>query len=329
MSFPRDGESAGSSRSSQRSIVVSPKWMTLLAAGVLLTIACGGSSGSSSSPAPTAPSVPAAQPPTVNVSTTAPAGWDGQSSADQVGASGFALVVTQTGAQVTGSINALGHSGSFAGTVSGNTISFNFSQTGSQSQSCGSLSGTAIVSSTNTMTSSGPNTTNSMSGTFSGKDCAGNSITNGTFSGSPVMSYLSATRFPVTGTWKGPLSPALGGGTWTWTLAQGGDVSGCNLTGSVTFGNGNTLNLGTGTVTGTVTNIFPGPPQAMTAVTTVSFTGACPANLTANWTYSGWSPGPGISVGGQSGLLLQASSYSGSSCNGPFAQGPPPPVGIL
>jgi len=303
-------------------------WTTFLVPAVLLTIACGGNSGSSGT-APTAPSVPAAQPPTVNVSTIAPAGWDGPASADQVGASSFALVVTQTGAQVTGGINVLGHSGSFAGTVSGNTISFNFSQTGSQSQQCGSLSGTATVSSANTMTSSGPNTTNSMSGIFSGKDCAGNPITNGTFSGSPVMSYLSATRFPVTGTWKGGLSPALGGGTWTWTLAQGGDVSGGNLTGSVTFGNGNTLNLGTGTVTGTVTNIFPGPPQAMTAVTTVSFTGACPATLTVNWAYAGWSPGPDISVGGQSGLQLQPSSYSGSSCNGPFAQGPPPPIGIL
>jgi len=304
------------------------KLTTLLVAAALLTIACGGSSGSSSG-APTAPSVPAAQPPTVNVSTVAPAGWNGQSSADQVSASGFGLTVTQTGAQFTGDIGMLGHSGKVAGTVSGNTISFNFTQTGDQSQQCGSLSGTATLSSTNTMTSSGSNTTNSMSGTFSGTDCSGKPITNGTFSGSPVMSILSATRFPVTGTWKGPLSPALGGGTWTWTLAQGGDVNGGNLSGSVTFANGNTLNLGTGTVTGMVTNIFPGPPQAMTAVTTVSFTGACPATLTANWTYSGWSPGPNISVGGQSGLQLQASSYSGSSCNGPFPQGPPPPIGIL
>jgi hypothetical protein len=239
-----------------------------------------------------------------------------------VGASGFALVVTQTGAQVTGGINVLGHSGSFAGTVSGNTISFNFSQTGSQSQQCGSLSGTATVSSVNTMTSSGPNTTNSMSGIFSGKDCAGNPITNGTFSGSPVMSFLSATRFPVAGTWKGPVPPPLGGGTWTWVLAQDGDVNGGSLTGSVTFANGNTLNLGTGTVTGTVTNIFPGPPQAMTAMTTVSFNGACPATLTANWVYQGWAPGacvPGqCSVGGQSGLQLLAMNFSGNSCNGPF-----------
>lgn len=302
----------------------------MVAAGALISIGCGGHGSSSTVAAPTAPSVPAAQPPTVNVSTIAPAGWNGQSSADQVGSSGFGLTVTQTGAQFTGSIGMLGHSGSVAGTVSGNTISFNFTQTGNQSQQCGSLSGTATVSSTNTMTSSGSNTTNSMSGTFSGKDCAGNPITNGTFSGSPVMVYLSATRFPVTGTWTGFLPPQLGGGTWTWVLAQGGDVSGGNVTGSVTFGTGNTLNLGTGTVTGMVTNIFPGPPQAMTAVTTVSFTGACPATLTANWAYAGWSPGPPgtINVGGQSGLQLQPSSYSGSSCNGPFPQGPPP-IGIL
>lgn len=295
----------------------------MVAAGALISIGCGGHGSSSTGPAPTAPSVPAAQPPTVNVSTIAQDGWDGPASSDQVGSSGFALTATQTGAQVTGGINVLGHSGSFAGTVSGNTISFNFSQTGNQSQQCGSLSGTATVSSTNTMTSSGSNTTNSMSGTFSGKDCAGNPITNGTFSASPTNSYMSATRFPVAGTWKGNLSPALGGGTWTWTLAQDGDVSGGNLTGSVTFGNGNTLNLGTGTVTGTVTNIFPGPPQAMTAMTTVSFTGACPATLTVNWNYAGWSPGPNINVGGQSGLDLLASSFSGSSCNGPFPAGKP------
>jgi hypothetical protein len=293
-------------------------WTTFFVPAVLLTIACGGNSGSST--APTAPSVPAPQPPTVNVSALDQAGWDGQSSADQVGASGFALVVTQTGAQLTGGINVLGHSGSFAGTVSGNTISFNFSQRGDQSQQCGSLSGTATVISANTMTSSAPNTTNSMSGIFSGKDCAGNPITHGTFSASPVNVYLSATRFPVTGTWTGFVPPPLGGGSWTWTLAQDGDVNGGNLTGSVTFANGNTLNLGTGTVTGTVTNIFPGPPQAMTAVTTVSFTGTCPATLTVNWTYAGWSPGPGINIG-SSGLQLAASSVSGSTCNGPLPQG--------
>jgi hypothetical protein len=232
--------------------------------------------------------------------------------------------LTQTGTQVTGTIQALGHSGPFAGTVSGSTISFNFSQTGGQSQSCGSLSGMATVSSANTMTSTGTNTMNSMSATFSGKDCAGNPVTNGTFSGSYAMSVLSATRFPVTGTWTGPLPPNLGGGTWTWSLAQDGDVNGGNLTGSVTLANGNTLNLGTGTVTGTVTNIYPGPPQATSTATTVQFTGACPATLTATLLYTGWSPGPGINVGGQSGLQLSLTGFSGSSCNGPLAQVPGP-----
>lgn len=280
-----------------------------IAALTLISMGCGGGGNSSGTvTAPTAPSVPNAQPPTVNISTMGNAGWDGQSSSDQ-GNGGFILEVSQSGSQLTGTINAIGHSGLFAGTVSGNTITFNFGQTGNQTQSCGALSGTATVSSTNTMTSSGPNTTNSMTGTFSGKDCAGNSITNGTFTGSPVMTIDSATRFPLAGTWTKFLPPTLGGGTWTWILAQDGDVNGGNLTGSVTFANGNTLGLGAGTVTGTFTNTFPGPPQAVSAVTTVSFTGACPATLTLNWAYSG-----------QDGLQLSATSLSGSSCNGPFDQ---------
>lgn len=293
----------------------------VLAATALIGIGCGKSGSSNSTDmTPTAPSVPNAQAPAVNVSTTGNAGWSGQSSSDQ-GSGGFALQVSQSGSQFTGSIGMIGHSGVVAGTVSGNTITFNFSQTGNQTQPCGTLTGTATVSSANTMTSSGSNTTNSITGTFSGTDCTGKSITNGTFTGSYDETVFSATRFPVAGTWKGSLPPAFGGGTWTWTLAQNGDVNGGNLTGSVTFGNGNTLNLGPGTVTGTVTNIFPGPPQAMTAATSVSFTGPCPATLTVSWAFSGWSPGPNINVGGQSGLQLLAASLSGSSCNGDFPQG--------
>jgi hypothetical protein len=224
--------------------------------------------------------VPAALPPAVNVGfMSQQGGWIGRASTDQGGsADNFTLSLQQTGAQLTGSIfsfawgsDSLGQSGPFSGTVSGNTITFNFSF-GNSGKGCGNaISGMATVSSVNTMTAS-PNTTNNMTATFSGKDCAGGPVTNGTFTASYSDPTKSATRFPLAGKWTGFLPPPLGGGSWTWTLAQDGDVNGGNLTGSVTFASGNTLNLGTGTVTGTFTNVFPGPPEWSSAVTNVSFT---------------------------------------------------------
>jgi hypothetical protein len=295
-----------------------------LAISVLFGAACGkgGGGGTVTGPTtPTPPIVPEAQPPTVDIGggPQTPVPWIGQASSDQVGVGGFGLTLVQTGTDVTGTIGALGHSGPLAGKVSANTFSFNFSQTGNnQGQSCGTLSGTATVSSVNTMTDTGPNTMNTMTGTFSGSDCSGKPITGGVFNASlqdPTLQDQSnsATRFPVAGTWKGLAPPSLGGGAWTWTLAQSGGITGGSLTGSVTFTNGDTLNLGTGTVTGTVTNSFPGPPQMVSAVTTVSFTGACPATLTVNWGY-----------GDKGGLQLNASGISGSACNGPLPPMPRP-----
>ncbi len=289
----------------------------VLAAIALISVGCGGggSSGGAAS-APTAPSVPAAQPPTVNVGGGHQGGvpWTGSASDDQRGSGTTRLLLQQAGAQVTGSIQLLSQTGPFTGTVSGNTISFNFSR-GNAGSGCANgnvISGTATVSSVNTMTVS-PNTTNTMTGTFSGKDCAGGSVTNGTFTASfdPTLPGLSATRFPIAGTWRGLL---VGGGSWTWTLAQDGDVNGGNLTGSVTVSPDNTLNLGTGTVTGTLTNVFPGSPQWISAVTNVSFTGTCPATLTINWADLA-SQQPALS---QDGLRMTAVTFSGSNCNGPF-----------
>jgi hypothetical protein len=232
------------------------------------------------------------------------------------------LSLHQTGTQVTGGIFVLGHSGTFTGTISGNALVFNFNVNGENCKGSGdAISGTATVKSVNTMVAR-PNTTNTMNGTFSGKDCAGGPVTNGTFTVSlqddPSIQdkTLSATRFPIAGTWTGFLPPPLGGGSWTWTLAQDGDVNGGNLTGSVTFTNGNTLNLGTGTVTGTYTNVFPGPPEWSSAVTNVSFTGACPATMTVNW--GDFGPNTLLTALSQDGLKLTSASFSGSSCNGPF-----------
>jgi hypothetical protein len=294
-----------------------------LAVCVLITIGCGrsGSSGGAVT-VPTAPSVSGAQPASVNVGggPQTPVQWNGTASDDQAGSGTVELGLQQIGSQVTGSlyVQVLGHSGPISGTVSGNTLTFNFS-VGNSGQGCGdAISGTATVISSNTMTPR-PNTMNTMTGTFSGKDCTGNPVTNGAFTVSlqdPTLQdqTASATRFPVAGTWKSPLPPALGGGSWTWTLAQAGDVNGGALTGSVTISADNTLNLGAGTVTGTFANVFPGPPEWVSAVTNVSFAGACPATLTITWgdltsRLSALSP---------DGLHLIAATFSGSNCNGPF-----------
>jgi hypothetical protein len=99
---------------------------------------------------------------------------------------------------VTGNIQVLNQRGPFSGTVSANMLVFNFSLGGNDGQGCGNaISGTATVSSVNTMTSPGSNTANSMTATFSGRDCSGNTITNGTFTASYGNStFYSATRFP-------------------------------------------------------------------------------------------------------------------------------------
>jgi len=241
-------------------------------------------------------------------------GWIGRASTDQRGSTDdFSLTVQQVGAQVTGEIfstawgsPSVSHHGPFTGTVSSNTIVFNFSF-GNSGNGCGNaISGTATVNSVNTDTD--PYTMNTMTATFSGHDCAGGPVTNGTFTAGFSQPSFSATRFPIAGTWNGALPSTLGGGTWTWRLAQDGDVSGGNLTGAVTFENGNTLNVGTGTVTGKVTNNFPGGPEQVTAVATIAF-GACTGSLTSTWR---------MNLGGRS---LFMTDVSGSICNVPIGLG--------
>jgi hypothetical protein len=286
----------------------------LLTIAAVISVNCGGGSGGGTV---TAPSAPAAQPPAVNVGFQPVDGtpaWVGRASTDQGGSSDtFEMTVQQVGSQLTGTIGAFvwgdrgfPHAGPFAGTVSGNTISFNF-MIGDRGNGCANgntINGTATVNSVNTITDTDPITTNTMTATFSGRVCSGGSITNGTFTASFSRPFLSATRFPIAGTWNGALPPELGGGTWTWRLAQDGDVSGGNLTGSVTFENGNTSNFGTGTVTGRVTNNFAGGPGAVSALTTITF-GTCTGSLTANWTMNA------------SGRNLSMTNVSGSICNVP------------
>jgi hypothetical protein len=285
------------------------RWAAAFSLSALVSVACGGGGSSGGTvAAPTAPSVPNAAAPAVNVggngATQLP--WTGQGSDDQGGSGTVDLNLQQTGAQVTGNIyvQALAHSGPFTGTVSGNVLSFNFS-VGNSGNGCGNaISGTATVNSVNTMTPPPNNTMNTMTATFSGKDCSGGPVTNGTFTVS-LDPGTSVTRFPIAGTWQAFLPPLLGGGSWTWTLVQNGDVNGGTLTGSVTVSPDNTLNLGTGTVTGTFTNVFPGLANNVSAVTNVSFIGACPAMLNANW---------GNFTG--DGTQWVTSSFGGSICNG-------------
>jgi hypothetical protein len=76
------------------------------------------------------------------------------------------------------------------------------------------------------------------------------------------------------------LHPNIGGGTWTWALSpSGGDVYGGNFTGSIIVMN-NVLGLTSGSISGTVTNTFPGP--ASSANFTANLSGGCPVTLTVS-----------------------------------------------
>lgn len=264
----------------------------------------GGSGGNGPVAAPTSPSGPSpTQPPTVYLGgPEAPGGflaWNGPLSySEATGSDTLHLQLNQTGATVTGTVgvsapDGTGSQGLFAGTVSGNTLFFNFS-VGNHGQGCGNaISGTATVSA------------QSMAGTFSGHDCKGGTITNGTFTVVPPVDTIDTTRLPVSGTWTGtiPSLAVLGGGAWTWVIAQDGDVNGGHLTGSVNVTSDNSLKLGAGSVTGTLTNRFPGPPWLDRVTINASFTGTCASMLEANLALT--SDGQGLTGG-----------VSGTSCSG-------------
>ena len=276
------------------------RWLMVLPLAALT--GCGGHGGTGGDTGPvSAPAPPSAQPPTVYVGgPEAPGGflaWNGSVSfTEATGADTLQLQLTQTGAAVTGTLFVFGpdgHSGPFAGTVSGNTLYFNFS-VGNKGQGCGNaISGTARVSAHN------------MVGTFSGHDCKGGSVTNGTFAVIPPVDTIDSTRLPVSGTWKGniPSLPVLGGGAWTWVIAQEGDVNGGNLHGSVSVTNGNALKLDAGTFSGTLTNRFPGPAWYDRVALQASFSGTCASTFQLN-----------LALNPDGGVL--SGNVSGSSCSG-------------
>jgi hypothetical protein len=208
--------------------------------------------------------------------------------------------LTQNGSEVTGdaafndSVEG-DHHGPFAGTVSGSMLTFNFS-VGMGGQGCGNaLSGTASVGAT------------TLTGAWSGHNCAGGAISNGQLALS-LQPGLRTQAFPVGGTWMSTTGTS-GGGTWTWQLSeQVTDVNSSVLTGSVTVSGSDRLHLGSAAVTGGVANTFPGP---MTVVTlNASFTGPCPSTvqLTEMLINNGSALNPGFSGGGATGSMCDGST---------------------
>ena len=254
--------------------------LAILTTAELLSASCGGSGNSGPVTTPTPPGQ--TQPPAVNVNDVGTTGSDpnfwqngDMSFAEQTGRNTLGLQLTQRGAQVTGHFNIYGPDGGagpLAGTVSGTSLTFNFS-VGNQGQGCGNTaSGIAEVG------------RSGMTGTFSGKRCNGQSYTNGRFTISLPPGYRTSA-YQVGGKWTTNTPNALGVGVWTFDISETPvDVNASNVTGSVAVA-GSPLNLGSGSLTGSVANTFPGP--ATVARMTVTFAGACPSNIVFNVGFSG------------------------------------------
>lgn len=268
----------------------------------LVTCACGGgaSSGSVTAPSPT----PQSQPAAVNVSShgslagaSVDLPWTGDVSFDeQTGADTIELDLTQVGSQVSGSVMLYGPDGGagpFAANVAGNVLSFNFS-IGNKGQGCGNtVSGSATVG------------TNTITGTFRGHRCNGQTYTNGRFAVA-LPSAFRTSPYPVGGVWVTSTPPALGGGRWTFNISESvTDVNGGTVSGSVSV-TGGSLDLGSGTVSGPVTSMFLGPMTI--AKMTVTFGGACPSNLVFTEGFPAGNPA-------FDGLMMTGSA-TGTTCKG-------------
>ena len=128
--------------------------------------------------------------------------WSGPES-DSAGTGTITLYLQQDGGTVTGTGTVAEdkvRTGLFAGTLSASTLSFNFN-----------YGGNCVRMLSGTMSSTG----DSMSGTFSGSDSCGGTITNGQIS-------LGWARPDINGTWSGAAPSVLGSGTWTWQVQQDG-----------------------------------------------------------------------------------------------------------
>ena len=278
--------------------------LAILAAAGLMSSACGPRSSGVTGPTP----VGQTQPPAVNVQAMGSASsnirWDGDISFDQqTGTNRMALELRQTGPQISGSFLMYGPDGGagpLSGTVSGNTFSFNFS-IGNQGQGCGSegtTTGTATVG------------TSTMTGTFTGKRCNGQPYNNGRFTANLPPGFRTSP-FPVAGSWTTTVPPALGGGRWTWNISETiVDLNSSNVSGSGAV-TGGSLNLGSGSLTGPVTNTFPGPTTIVRY--TVTFAGSCASSFSGNVGFPGGNP----AIDGRQ----MTGGIGGTTCNGSVPQG--------
>jgi len=228
--------------------------------------------------------------------------WDGNISFDaQTGSNTMALELRQSAAQVTGQFLIYGPDGGagpLVGTVSANMLTFNFS-IGNQGQGCGNTAnGTAAVD------------TSTMTGTFGGKRCNGQSYNNGKFTVKLPYPYRSSA-YPLGGKWTMSVPASAGGGRWDFTISETTvDVTSGSVSGSVAV-ESSSLSLGAGALSGPVNSTFPGPKTNVPM--TVSFAGACASSFTLGLGINGSNP---VFYGGS----LMAGSITGHTCNGAVPQ---------
>ena len=284
--------------------------LTILATAALVSTSCGGGGKGGAVTAPTA--VGQTEAPTVDVqgagsspADTAPPAlirWDGNMSFDaQTGHNTMAFELRQTEAQVTGQFFIYGPDGGagpLVGTVSGNRLNFNFS-IGNSGMGCGNTgSGSATVEAS------------TMSGTFSGKRCNGQSYTNGSFTLNLPYPYR-AYAYPIDGTWTANIPAAAGGGRWTFTISESTvDVTSGTVSGTVAVSS-SSMNLGAGTMSGKVSSTFPGPKTNVPM--TVTFSGACASTFTLGMGINGANP---VFYGGS----FMGGSITGNTCKGAVSQ---------
>lgn len=227
----------------------------VLAAALSGLAACGGGGGGGSQSAggPTTPSAPTVPSPLVPPAYNISGHWEGRESST-TGSGTVAWDLTQDQNNVTGSGSVTEdktRGGILAAVLSGRTLTFNFNF-GSNCQR--SVSGTTTV---------GPT---SMTGTFSGQDCRGAQISNGSLS-------MSIMRPDLLGTWSGQFRPELMGGNGQWIWQVVGE-DGSNLTGSVTVPSGSRPGE-IGVLDATIFYAVGNPGLAYT----VTFDGGCPGTI--------------------------------------------------